>query len=127
MMRLREEPVPYAEFIPRVLGGIAAYVGLAFVIYILYYSFAAGVYDSTTHEGLVAQQAIFYVAFGFHVLASLAISVRLAPATGAARQLTLVLSFLSIAGLAFVTLGFLSFANLCLTDVSFPFPGEGGC
>ena len=110
-----------------VAGSVAAFIALAFLIYWLYFTVGAAVYDSRLDEGLAALQVVFYTAFALHMLASIGAAAALIRWTRAPIYPTLAVVTLIFAVLALPMLVFLSFANFCETNVSFPIPRETSC
>ena len=105
-------------------GSLAAFIGLAVVIFWLYFTIGDSVYDRRLDEGLAALQALFYTALVVHIAATLGAVAALTKWTRAPSYPTFAVVSLIFAILALPTLAVLSFANDCETGVSFPIPGS---
>ena len=106
-------------------GSVAAFFGLAFVIYPLYFSIGDAVYDTKLDEGLAALQVVFFTAFALHMLASIGAASVLIRWTRAPIYPTLAVVLLILAVLAVPTLGALTGLNADHFGVELPFPGQG--
>ena len=105
-------------------GSVAAFFGLAFVIYPLYFSIGDAVYDTGLDEGLAALQVLFYAALVVHMLGSFGAAAALTRWTRAPVYPTIAVISLIFAVLALPMLLILSFGNFCENGVSVPFPGR---
>ena len=110
-----------------VAGSAAAFIGLAFLIYWLYFTVSGTVYDARLDKGLASLQALFYTALVLHILGSLGTAAALTIRARAPMYTTLAVVSLVYAILGLPMLWVLSFVNFCETNVSFPIPREWSC
>lgn len=112
---------------PRVLGVVAgsaaAFIGLAVVIYWLYFTNRGTVYDPYLDEGLATLRALFYVAFVVHMGMSIAAAVALTLWSKAPMYPTFAAVAVTFAILTVPLLFLLTGFHQCATGESFPIPG----
>ncbi len=106
-------------------GSAAAFIGLAFIIYWVYFSIGDAVYDPRLNEGLAALQVVFFTAFALHMLGSLGAAAALTRWARAPIYPTLAVVALIFVILALPTLGALTGFNSEHFGVDLPFPGQG--
>ena len=108
-------------------GSAVAFIGLAVIIYWLYFVISDSVYDRRLGEGLRTVQILFYAAFVLHMLGSFGVTVVLTKWTKVPIYPTFAAVAVVFVLLALPMLMILSFGNFCETNVSFPIPGQTNC
>lgn len=109
--------------LPVVAGSASAFIGLAFLIYWLYFINKESVYDPPPPEGAGPLYALFYLALAVHLVLSVVAAVGLTIWSQAPRRQTFVAVALTYAVLMLPLLWVMTGFNICGTGHSFPIPG----
>ncbi len=106
-------------------GSAAAFIGLAFLIYWVYFTIGDSVYDRGADRGSGVLYGLFYTAFAVHMFGSVTAAVALKNWTAAPAYTTLALVTIIFGVFGLFTLGALTGANLDRYSIEFPLPGQG--
>ncbi len=104
-------------------GSAAAFIGLAFLIYWVYFTNRGAVYDPFLDEGLATLQVLFYVAFVVHMLGSIGAAAALIIWTRVPKYPTLAAVGVTFALLTVCLIYIMTWLHQCGSGVSFPIPG----
>lgn len=100
-----------------------AFIGLAVVVYWVYYTNDGAVYVPFLNEGLATLQVLFYVALAVHMLSSFGAAAALIIWSGAPKYPAFAAVGLTFALLTIPLIYILTALNLCTIGVQFPIPG----
>jgi len=99
------------------------FIGLAGLIFWVYFTSYGAAYDSSQEEGLASLQVLFYLALAIHMISSVGAASALIFWTGVPRYPAFVAVGLTFALLTIPLMYYLTWFHVCSIDVSLPIPG----